>query len=205
MDILSNKTPTGMFINKKIYMLTVFLVIVGGLNWLVVGFFGMDPIKTFLGRRKAHFLYVVVGIAAILLALRRDVYLPFLGQTVFPSNAVSLKTPQGANDTVSITTLPGAKVVYWAAEPTLHKGSDTTTLGWDKAYGEFENSGVVKADDKGIALLRIRGPPQAYSVPMKGTLKPHVHFRIEEEGGFFGRVKTVYLDSGLIEGFSDTF
>jgi uncharacterized membrane protein YuzA (DUF378 family) len=203
MDLLPNNTPTSMMINKKLYLVIIALVIIGGINWLIVGAAGFDPIKTYLGRKIASAIYIVVGIAAVLLALRRDVYLPFLGQTLFPAATLTAKVPQGANETVSIRTRPGAKVVYWAAESEPHS-TDKNLKSWDKAYGEIENSGVVVADQSGVALLRIRGPPQAYTVPMKGKLKAHIHFRVEEAYGFFGRVQIKYLDSGVIENFANS-
>ena len=202
MDILPNTTPTNMMINKKIYMFIVLLVIVGGLNWLVVGTMGFDPIKAFIGRNRSSYLYMVVGVCTLLLALRRDVYLPFLGQTLFPAEALTLKTPQGANESVTIRTRPNAKVVYWASEPDAHP--DTASLKtWDVAYSNYENSGVMKADDQGVAVLRIRGSPQGYRVGLFMKLKPHVHFRVEGANGFFGPVKTKFIDSGAIDSFSN--
>jgi len=201
MDLFPSADPSLMYYNKKIYMLVVLLVIVGGVNWLVVGLAGFDPVRAVLGRKWSSWLYVVVGLAALLLAFRRDVYLPFLGQTLMPAAALSLKTPQGANQSVEVTTRPGAKVVYWAAEPNPN-GSDKVVKSWNEAYGANENSGVVQAGEDGKAILRIRGPPQAYKVPMKGKLAPHIHFRVEGDHGFFGRVQTIYVQSGKIEAFS---
>jgi len=40
-------------------------------------------------------------------------------------------------------------------------------------------------------------------VPFKGRLEPHIHFRVEEEHGFLGRVQTVFVKSGHVEGFAD--
>lgn len=203
MDIFPNTSPKGMYINKKIYMITVFFVVLGGLNWLLMGAMGINVVRLVLNRRMSSILYIIIGTCSLMLAFRRDVYLPFLGQTILPAAALALKTPQSASESVEITTRPGAKVVYWATEPNVN-ADPKVVPGWDVAYGEFENSGVVVADDQGKAILRIRGPPQAYTVPMHGRLSPHVHFRIEEPGGFFGRVKTYYVDSKKIEGFADT-
>jgi hypothetical protein len=38
---------------------------------------------------------------------------------------------------------------------------------------------------------------------MKGQLMPHVHFRIADKNGFLGRVQTVFVKDGQIEGFAD--
>jgi uncharacterized membrane protein YuzA (DUF378 family) len=203
MDLFPNATPNGMYINKKIYMVIFVLVLIGGINWLIIGFMGSDPVRNFLSRRWASYLHIVIGVAALLLVFRRDVYLPFLGETLVPAGAIMLKTPQGANESVTIKTRPGAKVIYWATEPNPN-GSDKVVAAWNDAYKNFENSGVVQAAEDGVAILRIRGPPQPYKVPMKGTLKAHVHFRVENPYGMFGRVQIVYLGSGTIEGFANS-
>ena len=202
MDIFPNTSPKGMYINKKIYLIVIFFVILGGLNWLLMGAMNVNVVRLILNRRMSSILYVIIGACSLMLAFRRDVYLPFLGQTVFPAGALALKTPQSANESVEITTRPGAKVVYWATEPNVN--ADPKKIpGWDTAYDEFDNSGVVAADDTGKAILRVRGPPQPYTVPIQGKIKSHVHFRVEEPSGFFGRVKTYYMDSKKIEGFAD--
>jgi len=203
MDILPNTNPTNMMINKKLYMVVVIIVLIGGLNWLVVGSLGFDPLKGFLGRRWASYLYILVGVCTLLLALRLDVYLPFLGKTLFPAEALSLKSPQGANQSVTIRTKPGARVLYWASEPDMHDDKKVVKS-WDKAYGNYENSGVTKADDEVVATLRIRGAPQPYTVGFSMTLKPHVHFRVEAETGFFGKVQTKFIDSGAVDNFANS-
>jgi hypothetical protein len=92
-------------------------------------------------------------------------------------------------------------VVYWASEPNPTQGKDLPTF--QEAYDAYENSGVVVADSSGHAILRFRGPPQAYTVPMKGRLEPHVHFRICDDNGFMERVQTIFVKSGNVEGFAD--
>ena len=188
-----------MFLKKLIYKGVMLLVLIGGINWLSIGLAGQDLLRLVFPRSVARVLYVFVGVAATLLIFRRDVYLPFLGETLIPDAALVSKTPQGANEQVTIQTRPGAKVLYWAAEPDPNQGSEVRD--WSEAYGNYQNSGVAVAGDDGAAILRIRGPPQSYRVPMKGVLKPHVHFRISDGSEFFGRVQTIYLGSGKIEGF----
>ncbi len=60
--------------NFKIFMKTVMLiakvlVIVGGLNWGLVGLFNFDLVATLLGAQSllANLVYVLVGISAVLL------------------------------------------------------------------------------------------------------------------------------------------
>jgi uncharacterized membrane protein YuzA (DUF378 family) len=190
-----------MYYKKKFYMVIIFLVLLGSVNWLAIGALGQDLVRLALPPRYAKWVYIVIGLSALGLLFRRDVYLPFLGETLVPAPALTQRTPQNANDQVTITTKPGVKVLYWAAEPNPTQGKEIPT--WDKAYGDYENSGVAVADASGKALLRFRGPPQAYSVPTKGRLEPHVHFRVCEANGFMDRVQTLFLQDGHIEGFAD--
>lgn len=190
-----------MYYKKKFYMVVIFLVLLGSVNWLAIGALGQDLVRLALPPRYAKWVYIVIGLSAVGLLFSRDVYLPFLGETLVPAPALTQRTPQNANDQVTITTKPGAKVLYWAAEPNPTQGKEVAT--WDKAYGEYENSGVAVADASGKALLRFRGPPQAYSVPTKGRLDPHVHFRVCDKHGFMDRVQTLFLHDGHVEGFSD--
>jgi uncharacterized membrane protein YuzA (DUF378 family) len=190
-----------MVYTKWFHMLVIILVLLGALNWLSIGLLGIDAVRLGLPPRYARWVYMVVGVAALSLVFRRDMYLPFLGETVVPGGALTQKTPQNANEQVSIRTLPNAKIVYWASEPNPNQGKDLPN--WTQAYDEFENSGVAVADATGQAILRFRGPPQSYKVPFMGRLEPHVHFRICDERGMMGRVQTKMLKSGVIEEFAD--
>ncbi len=189
----------SMYMQKKFHMLVIALVLIGGVNWLAVGVLGNDLVRLVASPKVARVIYVIVGLAALGLLFQRDIYLPFLGETLVPAGALVTKSPQGANDHVTITTKPGAKVVYWASEPNPTAGTLQT---WKEAYGDYENSGVAVADDRGKALLRFRGPPQAYSVPVHGRLDPHVHFRVAHDG-MLGRVQTYFLKDGRVEAFSN--
>ncbi len=187
---------------KKVTMYSMVLVMIGGLNWLSVGLFQVDVVKTLLRRGWAvRLVYVLVGIAALLLFFRRDTYLPFLGPTIMPSGSLNPVTPYGASQEVVIKTSPGAKVVYWAAEPAVKKTTET----YKEAYGAYSNAGVAVANASGDAALKIRANPQEYIVPWKGKLSPHIHFRIVGEDGWMGRVQTYWLKDGRIEAFSDVF
>jgi len=195
-----NTDAKRLFLQKKLNMIAIFLVLVGGVNWFTAVFMRRDAVATFLPRMLAKTIYLLVGIAALYLVFKRDVYLPFLGETVLPCAAFAARTPDNANQEATITTLPNTKVIFWASEP--KKDGSANLEDWDIAYNNFANSGVAISDDKGKAVLRFRGNPQAYKVPFKGTIKPHVHFRICEKYGMVGPVQILYLDSGVVEKFS---
>jgi uncharacterized membrane protein YuzA (DUF378 family) len=53
--------------NKKmIHMVTFILLIIGGLNWLVVGIFGQDLVMEIFGTGTlAKVIYILVGLSAL--------------------------------------------------------------------------------------------------------------------------------------------
>ena len=193
---------TIMYYQKLLFKLAMVLLIVGGLNWLLVGLFNWNLVKALLGQGViARSIYTLVGVAAIAIMLDRDTYLPFLGPTVLPCASVPDRTPPGASKMVTVSAPPGSKVLYWAAEPEMEALKEIQD--WKAAYAGYENAGVATADSNGQAVLKVR-EPQAYSVPFKGRLEPHIHFRICESSGMLGRVKTIFLADGRIEGFSSS-
>lgn len=193
--------PMGLYLRKKLYMIVIILILVGSVNWFSIAVTGQDLVRLVLAPRFVRIVYGIVGIAGLALLFNRDIYLPFLGETLVPAAALEQRVPQNANDQVTVTTTPGSKVLYWTTEPNPTQGKELAT--WDVAYGGYENSGVAVADTSGKAILRFRGPPQPYKVPMKGRLDPHVHFRVTDSNGFMGRVQSLFLADGAIEGMAD--
>jgi uncharacterized protein len=182
------------------HKVAIAIVILGALNWLGVGVLGYNVIGKTLGPRSVvvRVVYCIIGLAAISVMFNRDTYLPFLGEAVFPHSMIPEQIPEGADSQVQVKVQPGAKVIYWAAEPAtegMKKLND-----WRKAYVKFMNVGVVKASNTGVATLLVRNP-QPYTVPWMGRLEPHVHFRECMEDGMMGRIHTVYMSSGKVEAF----
>lgn len=197
-----------MFIGTKGYAAAILLLVIGGLNWGMVALSKRDLFTTLFGEgsKVATIVYLGVAIAALALAFQRDSYLPFLGKTVMPCSLLKEGTPEKANASVNVQGLPpGAKIFYWAAEEETSNLAMVHT--WSKAYQRYENAGVTYTDNAGNAVLNVRNP-QAYSVPNKGTLRPHVHYRVCSETGMMSRVNTTYLDEAgtnantITEGFN---
>ncbi len=139
--------------------------------------------------RKPDAFGVIAGAALLYVVLQRDFYLFFLGQAAFPCGPMQPKEPEGANAEIQIENLrPDSNVVYWAAESDDEIRPDP----W-KAYGMNTNSGVARTDPYGTAILRVR-KPASYKVPYKGTLQPHIHYRVCEQPGLLGPVQTVSVD-----------
>jgi uncharacterized membrane protein YuzA (DUF378 family) len=190
------------YLSKMAYKVAMIFIIVGALNWLSVGVFQYNVVEKLLGYKSlpSRIVYLIVGICALAILFNRDTYLPFLGETHIPCAFLPEQIPENADTQVEIHVNPGAKVLYWAAEPStegLKKLND-----YRGAYLKYMNVGVVKANDDGVATLFVRRP-QAYVVPWKGRLEPHIHFRTCTEDGMMSRIKTVFVSDGRVEGFVD--
>ena len=191
-------SPDQVYYSKLYFKLAMIFLILGGLTLGLLVVSRVNIIEKTLGKgsipTKAVFL--IMGIAAIAIAFNRDTYLPFLGESVFPCSVLNDQEPPGATRSIQIQIEPGNKVVYWASEPS--DGFHIPT--YKSAYGQYLNAGVTTADSMGIATLKVR-EPQSYTVPFKGQLEPHIHFRVCGPTGFVGRIKTYFLENGHIEGF----
>jgi len=166
------------------------LIIVGALNWGLIGFFDFNLVEWLSDRTFEHVdtvIYCLVGISALFYFFARDYYLPFLGKSAFPCGSMVQKVPDNADTDVVVKVEPHVNVIYWAAE----HGDKVMENPW-VAYSQYSNAGVVKADQNGNAVLRVRSPA-AYRVPGK-TLSPHVHYRTCDSDGLMSRVKTVFID-----------
>jgi uncharacterized membrane protein YuzA (DUF378 family) len=184
--------------SKLVHKFAVVLLVVGALNWGLVGGFRINLVERLLGKGSmgSRIVYILVGLAALSVAFNRDTYLPFLGESVFPCSVLPDQVPAGATRTVQVKVEPHSKVVYWASEPA--DGNEVKT--YKDAYRQYQNAGVATADATGVATLKVR-EPQPYTVPFKGRLDSHVHFRVCGPEGFVGRIKTVFLADGHVEGF----
>jgi len=183
-----------------IHKISIVVLIVGALNWLAIGAFEYNVVGKIFGAKSmtTRAVYILVGLAAVSLMFYRDTYLPFLGETVMPCSALPEQIPEGADTQIEVAAEPGAKVLYWAAEPATEAMKNLQS--WQKAYLKFMNVGVVVASVDGVATLRVRNP-QPYSVPWKSRLEPHIHFRVCKDNGMMGSIQTVYVADGRVEGF----
>ena len=190
-----------------LHMVLIAIVLVGAVNWgfHTFGYNLVEMLNRFLsGVFKRHLpldriIYVVVAVSAVALAVQRDTWLPFLGNSVLPGAVVPLKKNMG-DTTVDVKVTPGAKVAYWAAEPetkldAINKGASEGNKAVPlvrAAYDQFENSGVVVANDQGVATL-VFNKGTSYIVPSGRKLESHVHYREFGEDGMMGPVKSVFI------------
>lgn len=173
-----------------IEMISLLFIVIGALNWGLVafGFNLVSFIAKYTFASLEPFVYILVGISALLHIISRNYYLPFLGDMAFPCAAMTEKTPTNANTEVKIQIEPFTNVIYWAAE----SNAEVAKNPW-VAYAEYTNAGVTRSDVNGVASLKFR-TPRSYSVfGGTKTLKPHVHYRSCKAPGMLNEVKTVFL------------
>lgn len=141
---------------------------------------------------------VIALIAAAYLLGKSRTFLPFLGDTAFPSNVLILDDMQGAE---ALATRPlrvtinvpeaaeGSIVVYWASNPETSTSSMFSNP--RDAYANTKNAGATRVQG-GCATLMLACPSQ-YKVMGGRALKRHVHYRVQgtQGSGMFGPVKTI--------------
>ena len=191
-----------------VHMILLAIVIIGALNWgfHTFGYNLVEMLNRFLSgvfKRRLpldRIIYVVVAVSAVALAVQRDTWLPFLGESVLPGAVVPLKKNSG-DTTVDVKVKPLAKVAYWAAKPESKpaesKPESKPVESGDvppvkAAYDDFENSGVVVANDQGVATL-VFNKGTSYVVPSGRKIESHVHYREFGEDGMMGPIKSVFV------------
>ena len=181
------------FLEKRI---AITLILVAALNTSTVGLFGFNIIDLLIknnDKGKKIFNLVIIGsiIWSALNLYKKEEMLPFLGKTVYPCGALEQKTPINWAKHINIKVKPNSKVVYWAAEPENEKELDNDGT-YKSAYKNYSNNGVAISDSEGNVTLKFRSP-RAYTVPRKGLLKPHVHYRVCLGGGMMTKLYTEYI------------
>lgn len=142
------------------------------------------------GVRLAALLALVL---AMFMMLKRDTYLPFLGQCVMPwSLFKDTKIPHKANVSADIMIdVPNdTKVLYWGAMP--EDGSNKIISHPFEAYNDYNNTGITTVIH-GMAKMQFFCPVK-YQVPWGKTMNRHIHYRVVEGNGMMGPVKTVYVN-----------
>jgi uncharacterized membrane protein YuzA (DUF378 family) len=185
------ETSTHFYWLKHLYMLCIILVLVGALNWGFIALFNIDLVKFIMPRSLVTVVYLLVATAALYLAVQRDTYLPFLGNSVLPTYILSEKVPSKFNLEVPVRVEPNALVVYWAA--TEYSGAEIQN--WKIAYDQFQNSGVVRADDKGLVTLKLNCPRRYKVGLIERTLYKHVHYRVAKDNVWLSPVYTVNVEN----------
>ena len=192
---MQQNQPWSYSTNKMIFMylrLAAKIVIMLSALLFACQLGGYNPSKYLTKNRFISFFVVLVVVASIIYNMfNRNFYLPFLGWSVYPCGSLAEKVPNKADTTVTVQVKPNVNVIYWASEPSTTEDQPIDNP-WD-AYANYDNSGVVKADSTGKAVLHVRNP-SSYNVGlMNKTLKRHVHYRECRHPGMLSDIKTIHL------------
>ena len=134
------------FIFNKLRIAVIFILILGSINnaFAHIGYDSITYLNNFLFTYfkfnlniKSKF-YILVGICAIIVALDKTIWLPFLGESVLPSSLVPLTQVYG-NTNVKIQVKPLTKVAFWSTIPNAVNKKPY----YKDAYNNYENSGTV--------------------------------------------------------------
>jgi uncharacterized membrane protein YuzA (DUF378 family) len=176
-------------------MAAIILVLIGAINWGLVGAIEINVVEslnkaTFNHSLFPRLIYVVVGLSALYLAIQRDTYLPFLGETVIPVSVFKEHKPVQSEKEFKIKDSRATYLVFWAS----NKKNGTTVVNVKNAYGNFDNSGVSKFID-GVATISVACPQRYYVERVfKKRLPKHVHYRLVYPNGMLSSVRTLNVE-----------
>jgi uncharacterized membrane protein YuzA (DUF378 family) len=173
-------------------MIIKYIVIFGAINWGMIGIVNINLVNylSILFKTNINYIvYIIIAACGIYLLMKRDTYLPFLGEAAFPiplENKIPVK--KGDQISLELTDLPPyKKVIYWASNPSSNTYDNPVD-----AYGNYENQGVVTSDKHGKATI-IFNKPGAYKVNTHKKLSVHVHYRYWTKYGLTSEIKTVNI------------
>jgi len=178
-------------IMKKLKMLAIIIVLIGAFKWLLLGVVpGFNKNALYNPNLWVNrIVYILVGVAALFLVVDKYLYLPFLGESVFPENVLIPTVPYEANVKVEVEVPENYRkskfVIYWASNPTE---DDSEINSYDIAYADTKNVGVVQVEEKEKVELSLLCP-QKYTVWGK-ELPRHVHYRFASFNNMMGPVFT---------------
>jgi uncharacterized membrane protein YuzA (DUF378 family) len=177
----------------KLSIFARFLLVIAGINYTFIALSGFNIFTLITTNETALKAFaIMIGASAAYFMFNRDFYLPFLGHCVVPIKT-DMSGPKGGDKVlVQLTDLPSdVNVVFWAAQ-----SNETTFENPASAYQAYENSGLVRSDSDGNAVIEILCPGE-YTVENLGKVKldKHVHYRYEMPvKGLYSRVFTKYIE-----------
>jgi len=177
----------------NIYLILKIIVIFGALNWGLIAInkkYNIIEIISF-NQYIEKSIYIIIFLATIYVMCQRKTYLPFLDVAVVPLVKLLPESKQKNFELeIVIKAGKGQKVIYWASNKEITKNNELSD--WQKAYGEYENSGVSIIEKDGTAKLYVKCP-QKYYVMYGKIIPKHIHYRVVDNG-IIGEVKTINLE-----------
>ena len=169
---LSMENPFGSHRSKWIHIwIASFLIGYAALMAIAIQFGYMERL---VGMTWTRYIHPIAILAAVYMAMNRDTFLPFLGESFLPEIFLKTTPKTGEKkdtDVVVVGLRPDSVVYYWAADPGKEVAKD-----WKQGYGRFENSGIVRTDKEGKVTIPVVCPAR-YIVQGYRVLPKHVHYR----------------------------
>jgi len=184
-------------VEAHLYFILKIIVIIGALNWGLIAldkkYNMVELFSSLFGNYKEYvekFIYIIITLSAVYVMLQRKTYLPFLDASIVPvSRFLSESKQKDFELEIVLDAKGGEKVIYWASNKKDPK--DKSLNYWNKAYGNYDNSGISLVDKNGKAKIYVKCPQQYY-VKFGKVIPKHVHYRIVTAGKL-GEVKTLNL------------
>ena len=185
-------------LNAYIYFILKIIVIIGALNWGLIAidkkFNIFELFASLFGKNYSELIektiYIIITLSTVYIMLQRKTYLPFLDATVVPiSRFLSESKQKDFELEIVIDAKDGEKVIYWASNK--KESTNNGIKNWNKAYDNYDNSGISLVDKDGKAKIYVKCP-QEYYVKFGKIIPKHVHYRIVTKG-ILGEIKTINL------------
>jgi uncharacterized membrane protein YuzA (DUF378 family) len=180
----------------NIYFVLKIITIFAAIQYCLIGFnkqFNLIQIISFKNETIEKSLYILILLAIIYVMFKRKTYLPFLDVAVVPLVKLLPESKQKNFELeIIIKAGEGQKVIYWASNKRTENEKNPELSDWQKAYGDYENSGVSIVEKDGTAKLYIKCP-QKYYVKYGKIIPKHVHYRVVNNG-IIGEIKTFNLE-----------
>jgi uncharacterized membrane protein YuzA (DUF378 family) len=192
-------------LRNYLYISSLTILLFGGLNLFLIG--GIDfnlihKIFSLIIPQHANELskisYLIIGICTLYLLIfqQRQMFLPFLNETIMPPTIFKSQAPFFNNSRLIVDASGGYMVVYWAANP-VKKYFDNVNS-WQEAYDGYKNTGIVDVvNDKAELVFSI---PVRYKVNMgfkTKLLDRHIHYRILYSDGLMSKIYTKKIKNDI--------
>lgn len=187
------------------YILSLTIVLLGGLNSFLIGSANINLIHKFFSvitkecaNEMTKISYLIIGICTLYLLIfqQRQMFLSFLNETVMPPTIFKSQAQFFSNSKLTVDAPDGYMVVYWAANP-VKKYYDNINS-WQEAYDGYKNTGVADViNDKAELVFSI---PVRYKVNMglkTKLLDRHIHYRILYANGIMSKIFTKKIKNDI--------
>ena len=169
------------------------IVLIGGLVWGIVSFFDLYNKKKDGSDQLRGMLMGLIGICSIFLIITKGTKPSFIGDYNLPPTALYQSYPRYYDITYELEVDPNTYVIYWAANKQKKIESINNE---DVAYGNFENSGVVKSDEYGNCKIYLQFPNRVVTKDiMPRILDRHFFYRtMNSKHGILSDVKKINIE-----------